>query len=88
MKAKVNGRIYVLKEDGYTVVDDSCGSCVSFERRYEANEFAKLCRDFIRLYGDVSLYSAPYDLHPPTDKDLARYKYLNAHMGSEPDADG
>ena len=78
---KVRGRFYITQEDGWTVVDDTCGACISFETKREALSFATFIRAYVRKHGDVSLYSAPHSLDQPLTADQV---YLNTHDGTWP----
>ena len=70
---KTNGRFYINKDDdGYTLVDDSCAACISFDTRKEANAQATFVRAYVKKWGDISLHSYPSSMDDaPTAYGLA-----------------
>lgn len=62
---KIRNRFYVQESDdgGYDLVDDKWGMVVNFENKFQANESAKLARDYVRKWGDIDFSCFPYDLN-------------------------
>ena len=64
-ESKIRNRFYVQESNdgGYDLVDDKWGMIVNFENKFQANESAKLARDYVKKWGDIDFSCFPYDLN-------------------------
>lgn len=60
------GVVSVAPEDGgWTVAEHIGGTCLTFDTRREAEEYATGLRAYVARWGYANLCSAPYDLDSP-----------------------
>ena len=63
---KSRARLYTEHDgDGWTLIDDKYGGCVSFATRQEARDALNFSRAFIARHGDLNMFSYPYTLDSP-----------------------
>lgn len=65
----------------WQVVDNVTSAVIGFDRKSDCEEFAHHMRDYVKLHGDVSLYSAPNGWDAPF---TAEQSFENRHMGCDP----